>query len=184
VHLHAGHRGKSAQRLIEQAATVRSPWCTAHALAARGFSALTKAQPEASALLLEAHQELRGLGHRLDAARVSCGALAAAVRGGQRAHALAVGEESLAFLSEQRVAGWDAHGADLLRRLRRGGEGELTETEHQVAELVSAGRRNREIAGRLFVSESTVEAHLTRIYRKLGLRNRAELTRLMAPVPT
>jgi DNA-binding CsgD family transcriptional regulator len=160
-----------AGRLIEQAASVRSPWSSAHSLAARGFSALTKAQPDAFALLLEAQHLLCRLGYRLDAARASCGVMAAAVRGGQRAQALAVGQESLAFLSEQRVAGWDVHGTDLLRRLRRGGEGELTETEHQVAELVSAGHRNREIAGRLFVSESTVEAHLTRIYRKLGLRN-------------
>ena len=42
-----------------------------------------------------------------------------------------------------------------------------------------AGRRNREIAADLFVSESTVEAHLTRVYRKLGLRNRAELIRTL-----
>jgi DNA-binding CsgD family transcriptional regulator len=173
-----------ARRLIEQAASVRSPWSCAHSLAARGFSALTEAQPDAFELLLEAQDMLRRLGYKLDAARVSCGVLAAAVRGGQRARALTVAEESLAFLAEQRVAGREAHGTDLLRRLRRGGEGELTETEHQVAELVSAGHRNREIAGRLFVSESTVEAHLTRIYRKLGLRNRAELTRLMLPVPT
>ena len=44
-----------------------------------------------------------------------------------------------------------------------------------IADLVVAGRRNREIAAEMFVSDSTVEAHLTRIYRKLGLRGRQEL---------
>ena len=52
----------------------------------------------------------------------------------------------------------------------------MTSTETQVAALVAAGRRNREIATELFVTVSTIEAHLTRIYRKLGLRHRTELT--------
>ena len=59
------------------------------------------------------------------------------------------------------------------------GTGELTPTEVKVADLVAAGRRNREIAGELFVSVATVEAHLTRIYRKLGMRSRTELSRYM-----
>ncbi len=42
--------------------------------------------------------------------------------------------------------------------------------------MVAAGRMNREIAETLFVSTSTIEAHLTRIYRKLQLRSRTELT--------
>ena len=73
------------------------------------------------------------------------------------------------------MRGWEAIAADLLERARGCGSGALTTTEQQVATLVAAGRRNREVASALFVSESTVEAHLTRIYRKLGLRNRAEL---------
>ena len=73
------------------------------------------------------------------------------------------------------MRGWDAVAADLLERVRGCGSGALTATEQQVVTLVAAGGRNREVASALFVSESTVEAHLTRIYRKLGLRNRAEL---------
>ncbi len=53
----------------------------------------------------------------------------------------------------------------------------LTPTEHRIADLVALGRRNREIAGELFISVATVEAHLTRIYRKLGVRSRTELSR-------
>jgi DNA-binding CsgD family transcriptional regulator len=56
---------------------------------------------------------------------------------------------------------------------------ELTATEHRVAELVAEGLRNREVAAALFVSEKTVEATLSRVYAKLGVRSRAELTRTL-----
>ncbi|MGH2557282.1 MAG: ATP-binding protein [Actinomycetota bacterium] len=51
----------------------------------------------------------------------------------------------------------------------------LTPTEERVAELVAAGRTNREVAEALFMSVNTVEANLKRIYRKRGVRSRAEL---------
>jgi DNA-binding NarL/FixJ family response regulator len=53
--------------------------------------------------------------------------------------------------------------------------GELTETEQQVAALVAEGLSNKEVAGRLFITPRTVEANLTRIYAKLGVRSRTEL---------
>jgi DNA-binding CsgD family transcriptional regulator len=55
--------------------------------------------------------------------------------------------------------------------------GELTPSERRVAELVAQGRTNREVAGALFVSERTVEGHLSHVYAKLGVRSRAELAR-------
>lgn len=51
----------------------------------------------------------------------------------------------------------------------------LTETERRVAELVGSGHSNQETAAALFVSVKTVEANLTRIYRKLSVRSRTEL---------
>ena len=51
----------------------------------------------------------------------------------------------------------------------------MTDTERQIADLVALGRSNREIAGSLFLSVHTVEAHLTRIYRELGIQSRTEL---------
>ncbi|GAA2064165.1 hypothetical protein GCM10009839_89480 [Catenulispora yoronensis] len=58
---------------------------------------------------------------------------------------------------------------------------ELTEAERKVADLAAQGYLNREIAGTLFVTVSTVEQHLTRIYRKLGVTRRLDLpTRLRA----
>jgi ATP/maltotriose-dependent transcriptional regulator MalT len=55
--------------------------------------------------------------------------------------------------------------------------GGLTPAELRVAELVAAGLTNRETAGRLFVTVSTVETHLSHVYDKLGVRSRTELAR-------
>lgn len=51
----------------------------------------------------------------------------------------------------------------------------LTPTEQDIGALVAAGLTNPEVAGRMFISAKTVGANLTRIYRKLGIRNRSEL---------
>jgi DNA-binding CsgD family transcriptional regulator len=56
----------------------------------------------------------------------------------------------------------------------------LTPTEEQVAVLVAEGRTNREAAEVLYLSEHTVEGHLSRIYAKLGVRSRGQLTRRLA----
>lgn len=59
---------------------------------------------------------------------------------------------------------------------------ELTETERRVAELAASGLTNKEVAAALFISPKTVEANLAKVYRKLGIRSRAELgARLGAP---
>jgi DNA-binding CsgD family transcriptional regulator len=54
---------------------------------------------------------------------------------------------------------------------------ELTTVEQRVATMVGAGHTNREVSAALFMSVRTVESHLGRIYRKLGLRSRTELSR-------
>lgn len=59
---------------------------------------------------------------------------------------------------------------------------ELTASEQRVAELAATGITNREMAAALFISPKTVEANLSRIYRKLNIRSRAELGRMMGKV--
>ncbi|MBS2963990.1 AAA family ATPase [Actinocrinis puniceicyclus] len=63
----------------------------------------------------------------------------------------------------------------------------LTGAERRCAELAAAGATNREIAAALFVSVKTVEATLSRSYRKLGVRSRTQLARMLAdaaPAPS
>jgi LuxR family maltose regulon positive regulatory protein len=50
----------------------------------------------------------------------------------------------------------------------------LSERELEVLALIAAGNSNGEIAGKLFVSTSTVKTHINRLYRKLGARNRTQ----------
>ena len=54
---------------------------------------------------------------------------------------------------------------------------QLTPTEQRIAQLVGEGKKNREVADVLFISVKTVEANLSRIFHKLGVRSRTELTR-------
>ncbi|WP_237047913.1 helix-turn-helix transcriptional regulator [Lentzea guizhouensis] len=51
----------------------------------------------------------------------------------------------------------------------------LSDSELRVAELAAKGHTNREISAILYITVSTVEQHLTRVYRKLGMRSRADL---------
>jgi DNA-binding CsgD family transcriptional regulator len=64
--------------------------------------------------------------------------------------------------------------------VRRGARDELTPTEEKIAALAATGLTNRQIAERTFVSPKTVEANLSRVYRKLGIHSRAELGARMA----
>jgi DNA-binding CsgD family transcriptional regulator len=62
-------------------------------------------------------------------------------------------------------------------------EGELSETERRIVELVVAGRRNREVADELSLSPNTVAWNLSKVYRKLGVTSRTELAAQIAATP-
>jgi DNA-binding CsgD family transcriptional regulator len=74
------------------------------------------------------------------------------------------------------AAAWAARAEHELERTVAAAAGaDLTSAERSIAELAGTGFTNREIAGRLFISEKTVESALTRAYRKLSVRSRTEL---------
>ncbi|MEO7000081.1 MAG: LuxR C-terminal-related transcriptional regulator, partial [Terracoccus sp.] len=59
----------------------------------------------------------------------------------------------------------------------------LTERESEVLDLIESGTTNREIAGRLFISEKTVSIHVTHVLSKLGVKNRGEAAALARRAP-
>ena len=93
---------------------------------------------------------------------------------------------------EQALAVFDRLGAERLAErtrqdlarigLRTAGGTALTETELRVARLAATGRTVRQVGDELFISPKTVEANLTRVYRKLGISGRAELATWAATV--
>ncbi len=72
-----------------------------------------------------------------------------------------------------------------LRRIggRIASEGQLSETERRIVELVVAGRRNREVAAELSLSPNTIAWNLSKVYRKLGVTSRTELAAHIAASP-
>jgi DNA-binding CsgD family transcriptional regulator len=91
--------------------------------------------------------------------------------------------QALAVFDELGATLWSERARAELRRI--GGRapatpGALTPTEERVAALVTAGRTYREVADVLFISPKTVQWNLSKIYRKLGVRSRAELTAKLA----
>ena len=98
-------------------------------------------------------------------------------RAGQRRHARSALEEALGLFERIGARIWaDRARAELGRLGGRAPAGdELTPTERRVGQLVAEGRTNKEVAAALFISVRTVEANLTRIYSKLGVRSRTEL---------
>ena len=95
--------------------------------------------------------------------------------------------EALAEFERLDAPLWAEQTRGELRRIggRAPSNGELTEAERRIAALVAEGRTNKEVAAALFLAERTVASHLTRVYAKLGVRSRSELTlKLRRPDPT
>jgi DNA-binding CsgD family transcriptional regulator len=90
--------------------------------------------------------------------------------------------EALAGFQRLGAAIWAEKTQAELTRIggRAPSDGSLTVREQRVADLVAEGRTNREVAAELCITERTVEGHLSRIYRKLGVRSRTGLVRSIA----
>jgi len=91
-------------------------------------------------------------------------------------------EEGLAVFERIGAALWAERMRAELRRIsgRAATPGALTPAEDRVAALVAQGKSNREVAATLFLSDRTVEGHLSRVFGKLGIRHRTELADALA----
>jgi DNA-binding NarL/FixJ family response regulator len=187
---------EAARRHAQRAASLapQTGMAGARAAAARADALVALAEGRADVaadLALRAVEEAEAAGIMLDAARahlVAGRALAdadreaaiaqlnAAAHGGAECGARRVEDEARRELRRAGV------------RLGRGGSrapGEeglasLSPRELEIAHLVGEGLTNREIGARVFLSEKTVETHLTHVFQKLGLRSRTQVAALVA----
>jgi DNA-binding CsgD family transcriptional regulator len=103
-------------------------------------------------------------------------------RAKRRSEARATLADALALFERIGASLWTERARTELRRIsgRAATPGALTPAEERVAGLVAEGRTNREVASALFLSERTVEGHLSHVFGKLGVRSRTELARELA----
>ena len=90
-------------------------------------------------------------------------------------------EEALALCDGIGAELWAERARGELKRIsgRAPTLGALTPAEERVAALVAEGKTNREVAAVLYLSDRTVEGHLSHIFGKLGIRHRTELARAL-----
>jgi DNA-binding CsgD family transcriptional regulator len=160
-----------------QAHRLGSPWGLAAAARCRGL--LTAAAGDlaaAEACVERALAELEGTPYPFERARALLALGSVRRRAQKKGPARAALEQALAIFDELAAGLWADKARSELRRVsgRRASAVQLTDTERHVAALAAEGRTNKEIAAALYMGVSTVEAHLSRVYRKLGVR-RAEL---------
>lgn len=148
-------------------------------------AATTRELPERLGLLRQAVDVLDGTECRLDTARTFIRLGRAQLEGGDNRAArtaLASGLELAVSCETQRLA--DSARQALHAAGGRAAEGTgqtvLTASERRVAELVIQGLGNQEVAGQLSISKRTVDTHLGRIYRKLGISGRNRLRDALA----
>ncbi len=102
--------------------------------------------------------------------------------------AVAAGEAARRASDQRAAAAWDRRAAEWRSRcddvrtpglVPTVGPVPLTRREREVAILAAQGLANRDIGERLYIGTRTVESHLARIFGKLGIRSRAELSKLL-----
>jgi DNA-binding NarL/FixJ family response regulator len=169
---------RHVDELQAQAQVLDAPWVDTQVMHGRGAVLLLEGEvEEAIALLDAAAGTMHELGYQLDAARIRLLQVRACIRAGQRSVARSLLQACRPALAAMGATSWASAVDVLSERVGYRRDASLTCTEAQIAQLVAAGRRNREIAAEMFISVSTVEAHLSRMYRKIGVRSRTELVR-------
>jgi DNA-binding CsgD family transcriptional regulator len=169
-------------RFSERARAAATDWALGLLASTRALLAIGES-PEAH--YAEALDRLAGTGAAVDLARVQLLYGEWLRRARRRSDAREPLRASLDFF--ERI-GADAFAERARRELAATGEHSrprsdatrdmLTAHEEQIAQLVAEGKTNPQIASQLYISKSTVEYHLRKIYRKLGVTTRTQLARL------
>jgi DNA-binding CsgD family transcriptional regulator len=161
-----------------------SPWALAAAARCRGLLAGAEGDvPCAFAAFDRALSELDSHPYPLERGRALLSLGEVRRRAQQKRAAREALEQALVIFEGLGARLWAEKARSELRRIggRAPASEDLTETERRVAELAAQGRTNREIAAELFMGLSTVESHLSHVYRKLGVRRAGLAARLAAP---
>jgi DNA-binding CsgD family transcriptional regulator len=166
--------------LEERSRAVGHPWAVAAADRCRGLLAAALGDVDAALPRLRSGVRVsQGIaGERpLEHARALLVLGATLRRAKKRREARDALAPALEIFDEVGAAIWAERAAAELARIpgRARASSDLTETERRVAELVAQGLANKEVAARLHVTVRTVEANLTKVYGKLGVRSRTEL---------
>ncbi len=172
-----------ARRLAAEEVELARAWGASRALgAAMRAAGLIQGGKRGLALLEEAVQVLAASPAKLEHAKARAELGAALRRTNRRSQAreqlrqalelaTVCGAAALAARTESELLATGARP----RRIALSGVQSLTPSERRVAEMAANGPTNREIAQALFVTQRTVEVHLTSIYRKLGISSRSQL---------
>ncbi|TCP45026.1 regulatory LuxR family protein [Tamaricihabitans halophyticus] len=198
-----GAAEEEIRSLLEADRSVAAAWGTASAIGSAELSAGlvldSLGDPTAGELLVTAERTLRGTPLRLRRAEALAALGARNLRAG-RAHADGNEDSALLLAEARRLADEvgavqlrDQADADLSALIRGRGQvrarsrcrpvparwAKLSEAEGRVVELAVSGQTNPEIASALAVTRRTVEMHLSRAYRKLGIASRDQLAGLV-----
>lgn len=171
---------ESLGRSLARRSTQLAPWSDAAAALCLGLVAHAAGQlEEAHARFAQAQAEFRRLDAPWELGQTLLAHGSVLRRLGQRRNAGTLLDEAIAIFDALGAAPSARRARDELRRARprQRHDDSLTAAETQVAALVAQGLTNREIAAQQFTTIATVEAHLTRIYSKLGIRSRTDLAR-------
>jgi DNA-binding CsgD family transcriptional regulator len=168
-------------RLAGLAAAQDHPWGLATAQRSAAVVTLAGGYDQAAAAQLAgAADAYRALGLGWDAARALLVLGRAQRRATKRAAARDSLEQARAGFEQLGCPGWAGAAAAQLDRIsgrRAAAAGGLTPSEQRVAELAAAGLSNQQAAAQLYLSVTTVKAHLRAVYAKLGVTSRGQLTR-------
>jgi DNA-binding CsgD family transcriptional regulator len=180
VALAAGDTTRAAaciEQFEAQAARSRIPWSLAVSARCRALLEAANGDLDAAEAALDrALEEHEQCPMPFERARTLLAQGQVLRRSKQRRRAREALEEAIAIFEQLGAEPWAARAREELQRVRgRTAPDDLSPTELRIAELAASGLTNTAIAAEVFVTQKTVEANLARVYRKLGIRSRAQL---------